>query len=170
MVELDRPWAEWMGTSDFQLGPLHLADELVRAELGIAGVGLEIAPGFGGPGSHLRDLLEFSRLLDLYALLNLPLYVSLALPSAAEPDPQAEDAAQVEPGQWPRMPDEALQAEWAARWVALAAAKPFVRAVTWLHVGDAAPHLYAHSGLFRRDESPKPALARLKAFREAYLE
>ena len=41
-----RPWAEWMGSSPFQLGPLHLADYLVRADLGMAGVVLEIAPGY----------------------------------------------------------------------------------------------------------------------------
>ena len=73
IVGVDRPWAEWMASSPFQLGPLHLADYLARADLGLAGIGLEIAPGYSAPGSHIRDLFDFSRLLDLYALLNLPL-------------------------------------------------------------------------------------------------
>ena len=29
--------------------------------------------------------------------------------------------------QWPSPPDEALQANWGARWIAMAMAKPFVR-------------------------------------------
>ncbi|HEV3164345.1 MAG TPA: endo-1,4-beta-xylanase [Isosphaeraceae bacterium] len=170
VVEFDRPWSEWMGSSPFQLGPLHLADELTRAELGLSGIGLEIAPGFSGTGSHMRDLLDFSRLLDLYALLNLPLHVSLVMPSSAEPDPLADDSTKVEVHQWPRPPDEASQAEWAASWVALAVAKPYVRSVTWLQTSDAAPHVYPHGGLFRPDHTPKPLLDRLKALRKDYLE
>jgi hypothetical protein len=170
VVGLDRPWAEWMGGSPYQFGPLHLADELARAELGLSGVGIEIAPGFGAPGSQLRDLLEFSRLLDLYALLNLPLHLSLVFPSAASVDPRAHESAQVDQEQWPRPPDEALQADLAERWTALAVSKPFVRSVTWLQVSDSEPHLYAHGGLFGPDHKPKLVVERLKAFRQRYLE
>jgi hypothetical protein len=170
VVGLDQPWAEWMGTSTYQFGPLHLADELARAELGMGGVGLEIAPGFGPPGSQLRDLLEFSKLLDLYALLNMPLHLSMVFPSGSTPDSKADELAQVEADQWPRPPDEELQADWAQRWTALAVAKPFVRSVTWLQATDAERHLFAHGGLFRPDLAPKLIVERLKAFRQQYLE
>ena len=169
VVDLDRPWAEWMGSSPFRLGPLHLADSLARAELGLSGVGLEIAPGYSPPGSHLRDLFDFSRLLDLYALLNLPLHIGLVAPSSAGPDPRADPQARVEIDQWPAPPDEAAQQSWAAEWVALAVAKPFVRSVTWLQADDASTHLYPHGGLLRPDGTPKPALSALKAIREAHL-
>ena len=82
-IGVERPWAEWMGSSPFQLGPLHLADYLVRADLGLSGIVLEIAPGYSAPGSHIRDLFDFSKLLDLYALLNLPLHIWFAFPSSA---------------------------------------------------------------------------------------
>ncbi len=170
VVSFDRPWAEWMGGSSFQLGPLHLADELARAELGLSGIGLEIAPGFGPPGSQIRDLLEFSKLLDLYSLLNLPLHVTLALPSTSTADSKALESAQVEPSQWPEPPDEIHQSDWALQWVALAVAKPFVRSVTWLQASDAPTHLYAHAGLFRADHTPKPLFDRIKSFRHRYLE
>ena len=39
--------------------------------------------------------MDFSRLLDLYALLNYPLYLSIAMPSAASADPLAEPGVQV---------------------------------------------------------------------------
>jgi hypothetical protein len=165
VVDFDRPWAEWLAAGRFQLGPLHLADSLARADLGLGGVGLEVAPGFAPYGSRLRDLFEFSRLLDLYALINLPLHVGIAVPSAAGEDPRAGESIRVEARQWPRPPDEALQREWAARWVALAAAKPFVRSVTWLQPSDAEPHLYPHAGLFRPDGTPKPLLEWLRRFR-----
>ncbi|MDB5352934.1 MAG: hypothetical protein JWN86_4181 [Planctomycetota bacterium] len=166
VVDFDRPWAEWMASGKFQLGPLHLADSLARAELGLGGIGLEIAPGYSQVGSHLRDLLDFSRLLDLFALVNLPLHVSFALPSSADADPQADEKIHVDAIQWPRRPDERLQSEWAASWVALAAAKPFVRSITWLQGGDQSPHLFPHAGLFRPDGTAKPAFAWLHEFRE----
>ncbi len=87
-IGVDRPWAEWMGSSHFQLGPLHLCDYLLRAELGISGIAIEIAPGYSAPGSHIRDLFEFSKLLDLYSLLNVPLHLWLVLPSGVRPRPE----------------------------------------------------------------------------------
>jgi hypothetical protein len=168
-IGLERPWAEWLGGSPFQLGPLHLTDYLVRADLGLAGLALEIAPGYSVRGSHLRDLFDFSKLLDLYALLNLPLHVWIAMPSAPGPDPQADPAVRVEPWQWPDPPSEAGQAAWAARWASLAIAKPFVRSVTWLQASDATPHLYPHAGLFGPAHAAKPIVSWLKQFRKEML-
>ena len=169
VVDLDRPWAEWMGNSPFQLGPLHLADSLARADLGLTGIGLEIAPGFSAPGSHLRDTFEFSRLLDLYSLLNLPLHVTLAFPSGASLDPKATKGVKVETSQWPGLIDDASQRAWGSEWIALAAAKPFVKSVTWLQATDSARHLYPNSGLFRADDTPKPLLNWMKSFRSRFL-
>ena len=55
-------------------------------------------------GSHIRDRFDFSRLLDLYALLNLPLHIWFAFPSSTQPDPQADPAVRVETSQWPVPP------------------------------------------------------------------
>jgi len=168
-IGVDRPWAEWMGASHFQFGPLHLCDYLLRAELGVSGVAIEIAPGYSAPGSHLRDLFEFSRLLDLYSLLNVPLYLWMTFPSGDGPDPNAEAGVRVETAQWPSPPDDASQAAWAARWIALAAAKPFVRAVNWLQSSDAHSHLFPHGGLVRANHTAKPLVAWLQNFRDEAL-
>jgi hypothetical protein len=165
-VGIDRPWAEWMSSSHFQLGPLHLCDYLLRSDLGIASIGIEIAPGFTSPGSHLRDLFEFSRLLDLYSLLNVPLHLYMAIPSATGPDPSADQSIQVDIPQWPTAPDEAMQSTWGARWLALGLAKPFVRSVTWMQASDSLPHAYPHAGLFRADGSAKPIFAWLQSLRQ----
>ena len=169
VVDFDRPWAEWLGSSRFQVGPLHVADSLSRAEIGLSGVGIEVAPGYSAPGSHLRDLFEFSRLLDLYSLLNQPLYVTIALPSGVAEDPYAATGVRVEARQWPHRPSPALQRERAARWISLAVAKPFVRAVTIAHATDSAPHLYPHAGLFNASDAPKPLHRWLREFREHYI-
>jgi len=166
---VDRPWAEWMSSSRFQLGPLHLCDYLIRSDVGVSYIALEVAPGFSDPGSQMRDLFEFSRLLDLYALLNVPLHLTVAAPSSTEPNPAADPNVLVEPWQWAKPPSEALQADWAARWVALAIAKPFVRSVKWLQASDATPHVYPNSGLYRADSTPKTIVSRLQALRKEWI-
>jgi hypothetical protein len=168
-IGIDRPWAEWMGTSHFQLGPLHLCDYLLRADLGLSGVAIEIAPGYSAPGSYMRDLFELSKLLDLYSLLNVPLHVWMVLPSADRPDPLADPRLRVEPSQWPVPLDENLQAAWASKWIALAVAKPFVRTLSWLQLSDAAPHLYPHGGLLRPDNTPKPLYSWMQMLRKETL-
>jgi hypothetical protein len=168
-IGIDRPWAEWMGSSHFQLGPLHLCDYLLRADIGLAGVGIEIAPGFSPPGSHMRDLFEFSKLLDLYSLLNVPLHVWLAIPSADGVDRAADQQVQLQTAQWSAPPDENLQATWGARWAALAVAKPFVRTLSWLAPSDALSHLYPHTGLVRADQVAKPLAGWFRMLRKETL-
>jgi hypothetical protein len=168
-IGIDRPWAEWMGSSHFQLGPLHLCDYLLRAELGLTGIAIEMAPGYSAPGSYMRDIFEFSKLLDLYSLLNVPLHIWMAVPSADGPDELADSLVQVESAQWPIPIDESLQAAWAAKWLVLAVAKPFVRSLTWLQASDGLPHLYPHAGLLRPDQSAKPLLAWLRTLRRETL-
>ncbi len=169
LIDLDRPWAEWMNSSPFQLGPLHLADYLARAELGMVGVGVEIAPGYSAPGSHIRDLLDFSKLLDLYSLLNFPLYITFAFPSSAAADPQANPNVRVELTQHATPPSPAYQEVVAAQWIALAIAKPFVRSVAWRQLDDSTPHLYPNAGLLDAKRSPKPILNWFKQFRSQLL-
>jgi Glycosyl hydrolase family 10 len=168
-IGIDRPWADWMGSSHFQLGPLHLCDYLLRADLGLSAVSVEIAPGFSSPGSYMRDLFEFSKLLDLYSLLNVPLCIWMALPSTAGPDPLADSSIHVEAQQWPDSLDENLQAAWGAKWLALAIAKPFVRTVSWMQSSDAIPHLYPHAGLLRGDQTAKPLLSWMRMLRKETL-
>jgi len=168
-IGIDRPWAEWMGSSHFQLGPLHLCDYLLRADLGLSGVVLEIAPGYSSPGSYMRDLFELSKLLDLYSLLNVPLHVWMALPSGDGPDPNADPQVRVESSQWPVPIDEKSQAAWGTKWIALAVAKPFVRTISWLQLSDAVPHFYPHGGLLRLDQTAKPLFSWLQTLRKETL-
>ncbi len=169
LVGFDRPWGDWLGQSKFQLGPLHVADYVARSDLGLSGIAIEVALGYTAPGSGQRDLFEFSRLLDLYALINLPLYVNLAIPSSLAADPLADPATKLQPGDWPADLDEAAHARVAAGFIALAVAKPFVRSVTWCQASDGLPHLYPSAGLLRRDHTPKPLVAWLRTFRKDLL-
>lgn len=170
VVEFDRPWGEWMGARPYQLGPLHLANSLAQAEVGLFGIGLEVTVGYGPPGSHHQDILEYSKLLDLYSLIGLPLHVTLVFPSSSEPDPNADPTIEIEPRQLPAEPSEALQREFAEHWAPLTVAKPFVRSLTIGHASDSQPHVYPNASLYRSDFAPKPALKWLKAFRDKFID
>ncbi len=168
IVDFDRPWRDWMVRSNFQLGSLHLADALARADLGLSGVGLEIVPGFEPWGSPRRELLDFSRLLDLYYKIDLPLHLSIALPSHIADSP-GRDAAQLDLRQWPATPTPELQRDLAARWIALAFVKPYVSSICWLEASDMSPRLYPGCGLFRLDHGRQPAFDWLTGFRRRFL-
>jgi hypothetical protein len=169
VVTFDQPWAEYLASEQLDLAPLHFADALVRADLGLSGIGLEINVGYHPGGSFPRGPLAISRLIDNWSLLELPLLVAITLPSSAADDPQANGRVEVLSGE----PDDVSldsQREWVERNVPLLLAKSAVQVVLWNQLSDAAPHHYPHGGLFDAENNPKPALEALHAIRQKFLE
>ena len=79
-----------MAQEDRTHSPFIFADTLIRAGLNLAAVDMEWVMGVTPRGSYCRDVLDASRLLDMYALLGVPLRVTLGYPSAAGPDLDAD--------------------------------------------------------------------------------
>ena len=165
LVSFDQPWAEYMRQQHSDFPPLHFADALVRAGLDLGGLMMEINVGYYPGGTLPRHPLEFSRQLDAWAKLGLPLWLSFSAPSADHDDPLAQRKAAMPPGSW----TPAAQQAWAARFVPLALAKPSVRGVVWNQLHDSEPHDFPHGGLFDADRQAKPALHTLAAIRKAHL-
>jgi hypothetical protein len=169
IVGVAQPWGEYMATADRTHSPFVFADTLIRSGLNLAALDVEVVMGVAPRGSYCRDLLELSRLLDLYALLGVPLQVTLGYPSSAGTDPDADPELRVGGGCWEGGFTPEAQAEWAAACAALAVCKPYVRGTSWCHWADAAPHQFPHGGLLDRDGRPKPALERLTELRARHL-
>jgi hypothetical protein len=121
-------------------------------------------------GSYCRDLLEASRLLDLYALLGLPIQVTLSYPSSNAADPLADQTLKAAAGHWLGGLSPDAQADWAADFLALAACKPFVRSVTWAQLSDAELHQFPNSGLLDSTGAAKVALSEMRHFRQEHLQ
>jgi hypothetical protein len=168
VVTFDQPWAEYLHSEQLDLAPLHFADALVRADLGLSGLGLEINLGYHPGGSLHRGPLAMSRLVDTWSLLELPLLVALTLPSSAAEDPHANGKIRVIAGDPAEVSTES-QRDWINDHVPLLLAKNAVQIVLWNQLSDAAAHHYPHSGLFDAEEKPKPALDALKKIRKKYL-
>jgi len=161
LIRIDQPWGEYQARGQHKLSPMHFADALVRAGMELSAINLEIGVGYTPSGSPYRDLLDFSRMIDQWTILGLPLQVTLAFPSASTPDDHVTTDLEVDPDFWRGALGEPAQAEWVDDFLPLLLAKPSVVAVFWNHLSDAQPHRFPHAGLVRRDGSPKPALERV---------
>lgn len=169
IVSFDQPWAEYLAIQNYDLSPMHFADALVRAELGVAGIGLEINLGYYPGGELYRDLLEFSRLIDQWSVsLGLPLVLILTAPSDAIEDVAARK--QVDPLLVGAVnaPTARRQKEFIERLTPFLLAKTSVQGIIWNQLSDDEPHKFAHGGLMRQGQ-PKPALLSLGAIRGAHL-
>ncbi len=162
---IDQPWAEFMSDSECDLSPLHFADALVRADIGLSGIGLEINLGCWPGGTAMRSVLEVSRLVDRWSLLGLPLLVMATLPSASGPDPLARSAAQ--PLRFGLGGDATAesQCKWVEEFLPMLLAKQPVQAIFWNQLSDAVGHDFPHGGLFDAAGAPKPALEALRVLR-----
>lgn len=175
VVSFDQPWAEYNIQEGSEQSPLDFADALERADLGIAGFGLELNLGYQPHGTSPRSPLAYSRLLDQWSLqLELPLMLILTAPSSADEDPHKVGAAEVVAagiagnGQLPADAGN-LQARWVESCMPMLIAKNCVQVVMWNQYRDDQPHPYPHSGLVDAEGGEKPALEAIRKLRQQYL-
>jgi hypothetical protein len=120
------------------------------------GFGLKIRFGRGGGSMRARDLLEFSTLLDRYALFGKSVHLSgVQVPS--KPDPRDNNGKIGQAGYWHDLWSEEIQAEWIEKALRIAYSKPFIETIAWQDVVDRDVSVLQFGGLLRKDYTPKPA-------------
>ena len=158
-----------MNHEECDLSPLHFADALVRADLGLAGIGLEINLGYSPRGTEPRDTIDFGRQMDRWSSLGLPLLVSLTVPSGSGKDPQARSTSNpqsyVDAGEL----SVATQRAWGEKFLPILLAKQPIQGVIWNQLRDSQPHALPHGGLFDAEDLAKPILELLQNLREQHL-
>ena len=169
VITMDEPWGSFMSREECDLSPLHFADALVRADLGLAGIGLEINLAYAPHGSEPRDPLEFGRQMDRWSTLGLPLLVTLTVPGGSGPDPQAR--ANVHPLAYADggSLSPATQFHWAERFLGVLLAKQPVQGIIWNQLQDSQPHPFPHGGLFDSQDRAKPILSLMQSLRKQHL-
>jgi hypothetical protein len=156
VVSFDQPWAEYMATQQVDLAPMHFADALVRADLGLSGLGLELNIGSQPLATAPRTPLAFSRLIDQWGLFELPLFVMLTVDTRTTKDREANgDGGN-------------SRAEWVERYVPPMLAKNCVQVIVWNQLSDQGAE-FPGAGLFDDTDQPKPVLSALAALRKRYL-
>jgi hypothetical protein len=170
LLTIEQPWSEYLRDNPNGISPLHFADALIRADLGLSGLALELAMDVWPGGSLPRDLIEVSRLMDRWAMLGLPLLVHLSSPTqaAAGTDLRVADwqiplngSHSKTAGSDAFVPPEAL--------IQLLVSKPAVHAVIWDQLTDQYPVATSCSGLFDRLGQPKRLLQNIASLRSNFL-
>jgi hypothetical protein len=117
----------------------------------------------------MRDLFQLSTLLDKFATLGRPLFLTaVGAPGQAGPDMGDETGHRLDPaagGRWHRPWDPQLQADWMEAVYTLALSKPYIESIAWANLADIRPSLPG-GGLLDDMMHPKPALQRLSQLRE----
>jgi hypothetical protein len=168
LVGVDQPWGDYQARGNHHLAPLQFVDALIRAGAALSGINLEIGVGYRPRGTASRDVLEFSRLIDVWSGLGVPLHVKLAFPSAAGNDDHSTADLEVDEPNWKRPWSDEAQAEWVDLYLPLLMAKQSVVGIQWAHFTDQTPHHFPHAGLIGADGRIKPALAHIIEFRNKY--
>ena len=161
VVSFDQPFAEYMATRNTELAPLHFADALVRADLGIAGLGLELNLGPQPRATSHRTPLAFSRLIDQWSLFELPLVILVTSGSKSDRLPGDQGS--------PTEGSPLLErSTWIERYLPVVLAKNCVQVVVWNQLSDLEAE-FPQAGLFDEQDQPKPALESLAALHARYL-
>lgn len=161
LIRIEQPWGTYQSRGEHRLAPVQFVDALLRCGVGLAGVNLEIAIGYSDRGSASRDLLDFSRLLDVWSSLEIPLHITLAVPSSNNPDPLANCDIGIEQGGWKSPWSEEAQVAWIDSYLPLLIAKQSINGIYWSHLSDAAPHDFPNAGLIDSTGRPKQSLRSL---------
>ncbi|MEW4453991.1 hypothetical protein AB1L30_15055 [Bremerella sp. JC817] len=160
LVSFARPWGEYMTTRDRELAPIHFAEELVRARVGITGIGLEFNFGELSPATYYRGFFDVVDILDYWSLLGVPLFVTISAPSSWRPDPNAiyDPNRQEEPLE--RI-SRRTQREIVSHVLPALLTHPQVQGVFWSQVSDSQPHRFPHAGLLDPRGRPKSAVNKM---------
>lgn len=159
-LEVSHPWGEYYATNKGAMPPVLYCEALNQVGVAVDGIALKLV--MGGPGRATRDPMALSEVLDRYAHLDRPLNITaLSAPSRTLAD--APDA-----GYWRAPWSPAQQADWLAQAVSICLGKPYVQSVCWQELADGPSSLEVpSSGLLDEAGSPRPALERLSAIRQA---
>jgi hypothetical protein len=162
LITMDMPWAEYLGQRANAISPLHFSDALLRADLGLSGIGLEMNLGYSGGGSLPRDLIDVSDLIDQWAVLGVPLVASVTAPYCLTIDANAYPKyPMVSTWKFPtsqtgkQLPSPAY---YALEIVQMLLAKQNVHGIFWNQQSDRGKHVFSNAGLIDPNGTPRPLL------------
>ena len=157
IIEVEQLWSEYMFKHADALPPVKFLEQLIQSGIRFDGVGLRLQFGDGQDGRSMRDLMEISRLLDRYHLLDLRVLVTdLGVPSHEIAD---------DGGHWREAWSETLQSQWANRAVPMLLSKPHIESIIWTDLFDHEDTCPQSAGLISDRGSAKQILKQLVSWR-----
>ncbi len=162
VMRFDQPWSESLIRNELELPAFYFADALVRADLGLRGVGIDFHWGYWPGGSLQRDPLAVHMMLQRWSRLELPLLVGLAVPHHPHDGSGAKPLVLHDARLRPIAPE--WQAQQLRMLAAVAASSPAVHGVAYNAFVDRDMPAFPSAGLIDSAGEPLPAC---RAWQEA---
>ncbi len=164
IIEVSNPWGEYYTTTSNSIPPLVYMDMVVQSGINFDAFGLPMQFGRDRPGMHVRDMMQISAILDSFAPIAKPLYMTnVEVPSQSREGSQDGNLA----GIWHKQWDQSCQAEWIEQFYKIAMSKPFVSSVTYSNLMDTEDSDIAYSGLLTNQLEPKESFQALKKLHDS---
>jgi hypothetical protein len=171
LITITQPFGEYHARGRQSVAPMLYAEMIANAGINFEAFGLEIELGVPGPGTFTRDLFQLSTLLDRFATLGRPVFLTaMGVPGRSTPDGNDISEGTADPaaaGRWRRPWDPQLQADWMDAVYHMALSKPFVESIAWSNLADLHPSLPG-GGLLDDLLQPKPAFQKVQQLREKF--
>jgi hypothetical protein len=171
LVTLTQPFGEYHARATTSVPPMLYAEMVAQAGINFEAFGLELEMGIPAPGKYLRDLFQFSCMLDKFSTMGRPVFLTaVGAPGRSAPDSTDVSEGRLDPthgGRWHRPWDPQLQADWLDAAYRVALSKPFVESVAWSNLADIG-HTLPSGGLMDDMLQPKPVYDRLHKMRDQF--
>ena len=159
IIEISNPWGEYYTTSVNSIPPLVYMDMVVQSGTNFDAFGLQMMFGKNQQGMHIRDMLQISAILDTFAPIAKPIYItSVEVPSQSGETQNDGDMAGIWHDKW----NQTLQAKWIREFFEIALSKSFITSVTYANLMDMQESVIAGSGLLTEQLEPKESYRALK--------
>lgn len=162
IIEISNPWGEYYATTPNSIPPLVYMDMVVQSGINFDAFGLQMRFGKNQSGTHIRDMMQISAILDYLGPVAKPLYVTdVAIPSQTDEGPHDSNVSGTSHQEW----DESRQSRWLDQFCTIALSKPFVESVTYANLADTQDGTVARSGLLSEQLEPKESFQILSKLR-----
>jgi hypothetical protein len=163
IIEVSNPWGEYYGITADTIPPLVYMDMVIQSGINFDAFGLAMPFGRDEPGMHIRDMMQISALLDSYAPISRPLYIThVEIPGRDTAGPSSGEVAGVWHGGW----DQTRQAEWLDQFYRVALGRAFIDGVIYSGLTDVKDGVIADSGLLTEGLEQKESYVVLKRFHD----
>ena len=164
IIEVSNPWGEYYATTPNSIPPLVYMDMVVQSGINFDAFGLQMRFGKNQSGMHVRDMMQISAILDAFAPIAKPLYVtSLEVPSQNNSGLYDGKVA----GIWHEGWNQQRQARWIEQFHKIALSKPFVNSVSYANLIDGDNNAIAHSGMMTNKLEPKDSFRTMKKLHDS---
>lgn len=159
IIEISNPWGEYYAAAPNSIPPLVYMDMVVQSGINFDAFGLQMHFGKNQSGLHIRDMMQISAVLDLFAPIAKPLYITdVAVPSRSGDGIYDGKVAGIWHEEW----NQERQGQWIEQFYGISLSKPFVDSVIYLNLADTQDSPIADSGLLTDRLEPKESFRTLK--------